>query len=56
MFISAWQIQIQGWASDLEHLARHFTATSTKVVKDDRGDTEGLEAIQTLGQFSASRR
>ena len=38
MFISAWQIQIQGWASDLEHLARHFTATSTKVVKDDRGD------------------
>jgi hypothetical protein len=38
MSTSAWQVQIQGWASDLEHLARHFTATRYRVVKDDRGD------------------
>ena len=38
MHIGAWQIQIQGWASDLDHLARHFTTTTRRVVKDDRGD------------------
>lgn len=38
MHIGTWQVKIQGWASDLEHLARHFTTTPTRVVKDDRGD------------------
>lgn len=33
---SIWQVQIQGWASDLEHLARHFTLSPSKVVKDER--------------------
>jgi hypothetical protein len=33
-----WQIQVQGWASDLEHLARHFTSAPIVVVKDPRGD------------------
>lgn len=31
-----WQVQIQGWASDLEHLARHFASSPVKVLKDDR--------------------
>jgi hypothetical protein len=31
-----WQVQVQGWASDLEHLARHFTATPFRVSKDER--------------------
>lgn len=33
-----WQIQVQGWASDLEHLARHFTSPPVVVTKDPRGD------------------
>jgi hypothetical protein len=31
-----WQIQIQGWASDLEHLARHFTTLPMRVTEDER--------------------
>lgn len=31
-----WQVQVRGWASDLEHLARHFTATPFRVSKDER--------------------
>ena len=31
-----WQVQIQGWASDLEHLERHFAAFPTRVIKDER--------------------
>ena len=38
MQIGAWQVQIHGWLSDLEHLARHFTATAGRVVKDGRAD------------------
>ena len=38
MRTGTWQVQVQGWVSDLEHLARHFTATRSRVVKDDRGD------------------
>ena len=38
MHIGTWQIQIQGWESNVEHVARHFTTTSTRVVKDDRAD------------------
>ena len=33
---SPWQVQIQGWVSDLEHLARHFASTPQRVVKDER--------------------
>jgi len=38
MSIGVWQVQIQGWVSDLDHLARHFTTTPMRVVKDDRGE------------------
>jgi hypothetical protein len=31
-----WQVQIQGWPSDLEHLARHFTSPPAVVVRDPR--------------------
>jgi hypothetical protein len=31
-----WQVQIQGWGSDLEHLARHFESLPFRVVKDER--------------------
>jgi hypothetical protein len=34
-----WQVQIQGWPSDLEHLVRHFTSSPARVVKDDRDNT-----------------
>lgn len=31
-----WQVQVQGWVSDLEHLARHFTSTPFRVSKEER--------------------
>ncbi len=31
-----WQVQIHGRASDLEHLARHFTGLPRRVTKDER--------------------
>ncbi len=31
-----WQVQVQGWVSDLEHLTRHFTSTAFRVLKDER--------------------
>lgn len=31
-----WQVQVQGWTSDLEHLARHFASTSFRVSKDEQ--------------------
>lgn len=31
-----WQVQLQGWTSDLEHLTRHFTSTTCRVSKDER--------------------
>lgn len=34
---SVWQVQIQGSTSDLEHLARHFTAPPKRVIRDTRG-------------------
>jgi hypothetical protein len=49
MCSSAWQVQIHGWASDLEHLARHFASTPQRIVKDDRDggflyESESFEA------------
>jgi hypothetical protein len=34
--LELWQVQVQGWPSDLEHLARHFKATPFRVSKDER--------------------
>lgn len=34
---NAWQVQVLGWASDLEHLARHFASTPQRVLQDERG-------------------
>lgn len=31
-----WQVQVHGWTSDLEHLARHFASTPFRVSKDER--------------------
>lgn len=31
-----WQVQVQGWKSDLEHLARYFASTTFRVSKDER--------------------
>jgi hypothetical protein len=31
-----WQVQIQGYTSDLEYLARFFTALPTRIVKDEQ--------------------
>ncbi|MDP2200808.1 MAG: hypothetical protein Q8K07_02225 [Methylicorpusculum sp.] len=31
-----WQIQIQGWPSDLEHLALHFTMPPIRVARDEQ--------------------
>lgn len=31
---SLWQVQVQGWASDLEHLTRHFVSTPFRFYKD----------------------
>jgi hypothetical protein len=36
MITNPWQVQVQGWASDLEHLARHLASTPRRVVKDER--------------------
>lgn len=35
MITNPWQVQIQGWASDLEHLAHHFTSTPKRIIKDE---------------------
>ena len=37
MNINPWQVQIEGWSSDLEHLAKHFTTFTMRVVKDESG-------------------
>lgn len=29
-----WQVQINGWPSDLEHLERHFTSGHQRIIKD----------------------
>lgn len=47
-----WQVQVQGWASDLEHLARHFASTSFRVSKDERDggflyESDSFAACQT---------
>ena len=34
--LDLWQVQVQGWTSDLEHLARHFASTPFRVSKDER--------------------
>ena len=46
-----WQVQIQGWVSDLEHLARHFTSHPLRVVKEERdgGFVYESEAFATCG-------
>ncbi len=31
-----WQVQLHGWGSDLEHLARHFGSQPVRVVRDER--------------------
>ena len=31
-----WQVQVQGWTSDLEHLARHFSSTPFRFSNDQR--------------------
>jgi hypothetical protein len=47
-----WQVQVQGWASDLEHLARHFASTPFRVSKDERDgaflyESDSFAACQT---------
>lgn len=47
-----WQVQVQGWASDLEHLARHCASTPFRVSKDARDggflyESHSLAACQT---------
>jgi hypothetical protein len=47
-----WKVQVQGWASDLEHLARHFTSTPFRVSKDERDggfvfESDSFGACQT---------
>lgn len=47
-----WQVQVQGWTSDLEHLARHFVSTSFRVSKDERDsgflyESDSFAACQT---------
>lgn len=37
MNTNPWQVQIKGWGSDLEHLTRHFTSSTMRVVKDESG-------------------
>jgi hypothetical protein len=36
MIQNPWQIQIQGWASDLEHLALHTASKSRRIVRDEK--------------------
>ncbi|MFT0547824.1 hypothetical protein ACMHYO_16030 [Allopusillimonas ginsengisoli] len=31
-----WLVQVQGWSSDLQHLASHFTSSPYRVSKDER--------------------
>ena len=38
MSASLWQVQVRGRASDLEHLARHFTSSPVKIAKDSQKD------------------
>lgn len=45
MITGNWQVQIKGWVSDLEHLARHFTSTPFKVVKDERDNGFLYESV-----------
>lgn len=47
-----WQVQIQGWASDLEHLALHFTTRPFRVYTDERDggfmyESDSFEACRT---------
>lgn len=35
MNVNSWQVQIQGWESDLEYLANHFISTPTRIIKDE---------------------
>lgn len=47
-----WQVQVQGWASDLEHLTRHFVSTPFRVSKDERDggflyESDSFAACQT---------
>lgn len=37
MNVNPWQVQVEGWSSDLEHLAKHFTTSTMRVVKDESG-------------------
>uniref|UniRef100_Q47HX9 Uncharacterized protein n=1 Tax=Dechloromonas aromatica (strain RCB) TaxID=159087 RepID=Q47HX9_DECAR len=37
MIANPWQVQIQGWASDLEYCARHLAQTAWRVIRDERG-------------------
>lgn len=34
--LNLWQVQVRGWASDLEHLTCHFASTPFRVFKDER--------------------
>ncbi len=36
MSADTWQVEVEGSASDLEHLARHFTSKPFKVLKNER--------------------
>lgn len=47
-----WQVPVQGWSSDLEHLARHFASTPYRVSKDERDggflyESDSFAACQT---------
>lgn len=39
MTSNPWQVQILGWATDLEHLERHFSSTPQRVVKGEDGNS-----------------
>lgn len=50
--LTLWEVQIHGWTSDLEHLARHLVSTSFRVSKDERDGgffwgSDSLAACQT---------
>lgn len=47
-----WQLQVQGWTSDLEHLERHFASTSFRVSRNERDggflyESDSFAACQT---------
>lgn len=47
-----WQVQVQGWSSDLEYLTRHFTSTPFRIYKDERDgefvyDSDSFKTCQT---------